>query len=100
MHSRGVTVSVTGHEGGIGTHKKDTLSTSQIKFLKDLPDELEVVIAHREYADGVSMSEKAQEIFSIMNPDNARHAELRSANEEVCFMHLLNHLSASFASVL
>jgi hypothetical protein len=55
----------------------------QIKFLKGLPDELDVVIAHRDYEDGVTMSEKAQEVFSIMNTDNPRHVALRALNEEV-----------------
>ncbi|KAJ3221573.1 exocyst complex component exo84 [Clydaea vesicula] len=62
--------------------KEDSLSPQQIKFLEELPDDLEVLIAHRDFELGVILSEKAIKTFELIQIENQKHLLLRITVEE------------------
>ncbi|KAJ3042059.1 exocyst complex component exo84 [Rhizophlyctis rosea] len=77
--------------------QKDDLSAADIKFLTDLPDELDVLIAHREFEKAVEFVEKASQVILTAITETQRVVHLRNAIEERT-SHLANLISIDLAN--
>ena len=63
----------------VESKKIETLDARQIKFLTELPIELDVLIAHREFQEAVRSCENALEIFPEMSADISTHVTMKNA---------------------
>ncbi|KAJ3031338.1 exocyst complex component exo84 [Rhizophlyctis rosea] len=61
---------------------RDDLSGGDVKYLSELPDELDVLIAHREFEKAVEFVERASQTLLQATHDTPRVIALRAAIEE------------------
>ncbi|TPX67222.1 hypothetical protein SpCBS45565_g03925 [Spizellomyces sp. 'palustris'] len=65
-----------------GRPTKDDLTANDIKWLMELADELDVLIAHRDFDHAVSLIEQARHTLSKANAETPRVSVIRSSVEE------------------
>ncbi|RKO83701.1 Cullin repeat-like-containing domain protein, partial [Blyttiomyces helicus] len=69
---------------------KDELTFSDVKYLTELPDELDVLIAHRDFDQAVALIERARKILESVTAETPRVVLIRASIEER--MSKLSHL--------